>query len=404
MPTTPTATIAFSRCTGYEPDELATALNKLLTPLGGIEAFVRPGDRVLVKPNLLTDKPPEAAVTTHPELLRQVLRTLKAAGAQITVADSPAYATRVEQVWRITGVEAICAEEQVPLKRMESAPVTTLSRDGYTFAVSNLALHADLIINLPKVKSHSLTLLTAGVKNFYGVIPGHLKTQLHKTYSQPSRFGGLVRTVCRAMPASLSIADAVLAMEGDGPSAGTPVSLGFLAASADPFALDLALCDVLHINPERVPYLKGLSHLPDYTSLAVHGERPEIARFRLPRHTHALALLPGNVVRLVGKLVWFRPYFSTACVRCGKCVTACPVDAITLRPDSPRPYLDRRACIGCCCCHEVCPAHAITIRPSHLLRMIQCITHPFKYKRRRSVAVVPNTNPPHSSLTTQETS
>jgi uncharacterized protein (DUF362 family)/Pyruvate/2-oxoacid:ferredoxin oxidoreductase delta subunit len=341
-------------------------------------AFVRSGCRVLVKPNLLTDRPPGDAVTTHPELVRQVIRRLKAAGAVVVVADSPAFVTRVEQVWRVTGIQAVCADEGVPLLCMEGAPLTTLSRDGYTFAVSNLALHADLIVNLPKIKSHSLTTLTAAVKNFYGVIPGHLKTELHKNHPRPERFGGLVRAVCRAMPASLTIADGVLAMEGDGPSSGTPVALNFLAASADPFALDLALCEVLRIDPGQVPYLAGLSHAPEYTARVRYGECPDVARFRLPRNTSRLVLnlLPGWLVRLVGALIWFRPAFGPACVRCGKCVTACPVRAITLRTGR-LPELNGPACIGCCCCHEICPAHAITIRPSPVVRLEHRVARAF---------------------------
>jgi uncharacterized protein (DUF362 family)/Pyruvate/2-oxoacid:ferredoxin oxidoreductase delta subunit len=370
--------VAFAHCNGYDPSMLSAALDRVLAPLGGITAFVRSGCRVLVKPNLLTDRPPEAAVTTHPELVRQVIRRLKAAGAVVVVADSPAFVTRVEQVWRVTGIQAVCAEESVPLLCMEAAPLTTLSRDGYTFSVSNLALHADLIVNLPKVKSHSLTVLTAAVKNFYGVIPGHLKTELHKTHARPERFGGLVQAICRSMPASLTIADGVLAMEGDGPSSGTPVSLNFLAASADPFALDLALCDVLRIDPEQVPYLVGLSHTPDYTARVRYGECPDVARFRLPRNTSRLVLnlLPGWLVRRIGKLIWFRPTFGSACVRCGKCVTACPVHAIALRPRGV-PILNGPACIGCCCCHEVCPAHVITIRPSPIVRLERRVARAF---------------------------
>ncbi len=388
MPTPANPNVAFVRCPGYDPAILASALERLLAPLGGIGAFARPGCRVLVKPNLLTDKPPEAAVTTHPELVRQVIRQLKAAGAAVTVADSPAFATRVDQVWRTTGIQAVCAEESVPLLSIEAAPLTTRSCDGYTFAVSDLALHADLVVNLPKVKSHSLMTLTAAVKNFYGVIPGYQKTELHKTYSHPARFGGLIRAICHTMPASLTIADGVLAMEGEGPSAGTPVPLHFLAASPDPFALDLALCDVLHIDPERVPYLKGLSHNADYTTLVWHGDRPEVPHFRLPRHAQqlALTLLPAPLVRLVGKLIWFRPFFGTACVSCGKCVKACPVKAISLHPGAT-PGLNGPACIGCCCCHEVCPAHAITIRPSPLLRFERRVATAF------AVTKPPTTNP-----------
>jgi len=372
----PSTRVSFARCRGYDPEILSGALERVLAPLGGMGAFVHPGCRVLVKPNLLTDRPPEAAVTTHPELVRQAIRLLKAAGAAVVVADSPAFATRVEQVWRITGIQAVCAEEGVPLLSIEAAPLTTLTRDGCTFAVSNLALHADLIVNLPKIKSHSLTLLTAAVKNFYGVIPGHLKTELHKTYSRPNAFGGLVRAVCLAMPASITIADGVLAMEGEGPSSGTPISLNLLAASADPFALDLALCDVLRINPERVPYLAGLSHAAAYTARVWHGDSPEVAHFRLPRNTSrlALTLLPGGLVRLVGSLIWFRPIFGSTCVRCGKCVTACPVHALALGTGA-LPELKGSACIGCCCCHEVCPARAITICPSPMIRMARACAH-----------------------------
>lgn len=375
--------VAFARCNGYDPDMLAAALDRLLAPLGGMSAFVSSGCRVLVKPNLLTDRPPEAAVTTHPELVRQVIRRLKGAGAVVVVADSPAFVTRVEQVWRVTGMQAVCAEEGVPLLCMEAAPLTTLSRDGYTFAVSNLALHADLIVNLPKVKSHSLTVLTAAVKNFYGVIPGHLKTELHKTHARTARFGGLVRAICRAMPASLTIADGVLAMEGDGPSSGTPVPLNFLAASTDPFALDLALCDVLRIDPGQVPYLAGLSHAPDYTARVRYGECPDVAHFRLPRNASRLMLnlLPEWLVRRVGTLIWFRPAFGSACVRCGKCVTACPVRAIALRVGG-LPELNGPACIGCCCCHEVCPAHAITIQPSPLVRLERRVARAFAPRAR----------------------
>jgi len=395
MPETANPNIAFARCAGYEPAVVSAALDRLLAPLGGMGAFARPGCRVLVKPNLLTDRAPEAAVTTHPEVVRQVIRRLKAAGAAVTVADSPAFAARLDQVWRVTGVGAVCSEEGVPLASIEAGPLTPLTRDGYAFAVSSLALRADLIVNLPKVKSHSLTTLTAAVKNFYGVIPGHLKTDLHKRYSRPAAFGGLVRAVCRAMPATLNIADGVLAMEGDGPSSGTPVALDFLAASTDPFALDLALCDVLRINPERVPYLAGMSRSPDYTTLVWHGDRPEVPCFRLPRHTAqiVLTMLPSALVRRVGAFVWFRPSFGPACVRCGKCVTACPVGALAL-PARGLPALNGAACIGCCCCHEVCPARAIAIRPSPLVRLARGIARACSFRKRQEPEPVVRTDRP----------
>ncbi len=360
-----TSLVAFAPCPDYGPS-LAPALAALLAHLGGWSALVKPGQKVLVKPNLLSDATPDQAITTHPELLRQVVRSLKAAGAVVQVGDSPAGAMNLELVWRKTGLEEVCASEQVPLLSFEQGGTRQVSRDGYVFAVANAVLDADLIVSLPKVKTHALTTLTAAVKNFYGVLPGYQKAQLHKAYPKPRRFCRLLRAVHAAMPPNLSIADGVIGMDGEGPANGRPVQLGFLAASTDAVALDLALCRILRIDPRRVLYLEDDLAMP----FEQRGTAPEIGRFEVPSGSgHLLQMLPEPLLRLVMPLVWVRPAFSDKCVFCGRCAAACPAQALNVVKGT-RPILDRKRCIACCCCHEVCPAHAIHMRRSPLLRLV----------------------------------
>jgi uncharacterized protein (DUF362 family)/NAD-dependent dihydropyrimidine dehydrogenase PreA subunit len=330
--------------------------------------FVRPGQTVLVKPNLLTDRRPDDAVTTHPELVRALVRCIREAGASPVVADSPAGATRLETVWETTGLARVCAEENVPLENLEKGGATRFEIDGCTFHIAQRVLDADALINVPKVKTHVLTTLTAGVKNLYGAVPGYQKALLHKTHPRPDEFAALIRAIHKVVRPVLNVADGVVGMEGDGPSGGRPVSLGVLAASPDACALDLALCRLLRIDPRSVPYLRGSEgHEPVLVGDPLPMLQP--ATFALPATT-PLRFVPRWVIRRLEPFLWIRPDFRTTCTRCGRCSQACPASALQVQPGE-RPVLDPSRCIGCCCCHEVCPAQAITMTQSLLLNLMR---------------------------------
>jgi len=169
----------------------------------------------------------------------------------------------------------------------------------------------------------------------------------------------------------VSVADGIVGMEGQGPANGRPIRLGFLAASANPFALDGALCRTLHIRPESVPYLKGVASA---RAPEVHGDAIDVPSFATPLGAHLLELVPAWFARLAAGLLWVRPMFDAArCVSCGQCVRACPAQALALEGRTI-PWLNTKTCIGCACCHEVCPKGAIRMKPSAVLRL----SHAFK--------------------------
>ncbi len=369
-------TVAIARCADYA--QAQSALDRLLAPLGGMTAFVRAGQTVLIKPNLLSDHAPEEAVTTHPEVVRAVIRAVRAAGGKPCVADSPANVMDLERVWRKTGIGAICLAEGVPLLNLEKAGSERVEVDGFAFSIARPVLEAEVIISVPKAKTHVLTRFTGGIKNCYGTIPGFQKTRLHKEYMRPEAFGAMLLAVYRRVRPGLTIMDAVVGMDGNGPSAGRPVALGFLAASADAVALDTILCGRFGLKTGQVPCLREAARLGEGETIVerirLAGEPGVLTEGRpcRPPTTVPVQNMPGWILSLFGRLLWHRPTISGRCVFCGQCVKACPAEALSIQAGH-RPTLDAGRCIECCCCHEICPARAIEMRPGLAIRAYRAL-------------------------------
>jgi len=367
--------VAVARCPEYRPEDIAKALEKLFAELGGLKQFVPPGASVLIKPNLLSDRSPEKAVTTHPEVARALIRMIRQCGGRPFIGDSPCGAIKMDSVLETTGFRALCAEEDVKFVAFEKEPCRTHAYEGVPLAITKSAFDADLIINVPKLKTHDFTCLTNAVKNVFGLLPGFQKALLHKSFPTPQLFSGCLAHLYSVVKPRLTVCDAITAMEGDGPAAGTPVKLGFLAASSDGVALDRVLGHKLGFDFHEVPYFEPLQKTGagelDLDRIELAGDAnylDDLRPLQKPGTAGMAHRIPRRLVRLLEPYLWIRPAFKDNCTSCLRCVAACPLKALA-PAQKKHPSLDREKCIGCCCCHEACPEQAIKMTASPLLRL-----------------------------------
>ncbi len=255
------ATVSLLRATSYNQPDLAQGIQAVLNPLGGMQAVVQPGQRVLLKPNLLTGARPTKECTTRPEFIAAVIREVQAAGGIPMIGDSPAFGT-ARGVAKANGLLEICEDLKVKIVEFNGG---SFDSAGATFAhlrLSKEAMGADVIINLPKVKSHAQLTLTLGVKNMFGCVPGKLKAWWHLDSGKDAlRFGKMLVETCATLAPQLTIIDGIIGHEGLGPSNGEPRALGILGASTDVFALDRVFCYLLNVDPDLVPTLRAATEL-----------------------------------------------------------------------------------------------------------------------------------------------
>jgi uncharacterized protein (DUF362 family)/NAD-dependent dihydropyrimidine dehydrogenase PreA subunit len=373
--------VSIARVTTYDPAAIEQAVRAVLAPLGGMATFVAPGARVVLKPNLLMPSAPERAICTHPELLRAAARLAQDSGAAVVEAtDSPG-----------VGSASRCARrlglgDGDPFVVRDAGDGVDVAPPGAPFhrvkVISHL-LDADLIINVPKAKTHGQMVMTAAVKNSFGVVVGMEKAQWHFRAGRSLQdFARLLLHVHALVAPRLSILDAVVGMEGNGPSAGDPRPLGFLMASTNAHALDAVLARIWGLDPQRIPTLamaRDLGLLPSFDGIQVIGAEPERLR---PRPAWRLAR-PAPL-RGFGGPAWFSAFLERLmavrpeidrgeCIACGECVRVCAAHAIALQPADVRPgppvTIDREQCIACFCCQEMCPEGAIRVSAGLAARM-----------------------------------
>lgn len=380
--------VAIVECAGYDPETVQDAVNRLVQFLGGWEAFVKPGETIVIKPNLLMRKSPDEAVTTHPSVIETAASSVIGAGGRAVLADSPGgpLNTRVLQwVYKGCGLTEAAARSGAVLNFNTAETTVKVPAGGILAGITVLEeiAQADGVVSISKLKTHGLTRLTGAVKNLFGVIPGLKKMEYHFRMPGVEEFSAMLVDVARTVSPRLHIIDAVVGMEGEGPSGGEPVHIGLLLASTCPFTLDLVASALVGIKPEDVPtiavsikrgYISG-----DINKVRLLGDPVSLPRlrFRMPPKAVDFDLLKANSRgRLPGWLISalnrrLRPYpvFNRdACISCGECARICPAGAISIDKKFPVPDLDR--CIRCFCCQELCPQRAVKINRPLLGRVL----------------------------------
>lgn len=364
----------FTAAGDYRYETVRGAVRRQFQLLNVAQA-VRPGMRIVLKPNLVMKRAPEQATTTHPMLVRCVAQELHALGAgEILLAESPGgpyTRSALEGIYRACKMEEAAQVADIRLNYdLESIECPSCRGNRcQSFRLLRPVAEADLVFNLPKLKTHCMTTLSGGVKNLFGCIPGLQKPELHYRFPEETAFCEMLVELAETVSPAFTIIDAVESMEGDGPSGGQPRLTGFLAGSRSPFALDAALLPLLGLpEVKMVSVARQWGLAPAEEEMLLLGDRIEpVGGFKAPRSKSMdfldrfPAVLRPAVRRVAVALANPRPAIDRRrCIGCGKCAESCPAQIISLQ--GGKAHIGRQACIHCYCCQEMCPVKAVIIR------------------------------------------
>lgn len=366
--------VALVPCASYDNTEVLAAIRAGLDLIGGIAGFVKPGEKIVLKPNVLIGASADKCVCTHPAVFRAAGKIFLEAGASVTYGDSPSFGG-CRLTMRLAGMKQVADELGIGLADFSHGRVlmhkeALLNR---RFVVAKGVLDADGLVSLPKLKTHGLTRLTGAVKNQFGCVPGMLKNQQHARMPDPYDFATMLVDLNTLIKPRLYIMDAVMAMEGNGPRSGNPRKLGVLLLSSDPIAVDAVACKLIDLDPALVPTSApgektGLGTY-DYENIEIVGGNVGdfICRdFEVVRRP-PVSSTGGRRSKFIKIHTSPRPVIDTSrCNKCGTCIRHCPVTPKAVDwvggNESHPPAHNYNRCIRCFCCQEVCPKGAIFVQ------------------------------------------
>lgn len=368
--------VSIVRCQDYS--KAKDAIKEALNLIGGLGKIITPGSRVLLKPNVLAIRPPEDAVTTHPAVVAAMCELVREAGGIPVIGDGSGIvkpgSTTTSQALKKSGIEGVASDHGVELVNFETSGYVEVdvpgAREFPRLYISKAVLDADVVISLPKLKTHELTLYTGAVKNFFGTVPQKTRKQAHFLEDR-RRFGEAIVDIYSIVKPQLTVMDGVVGMEGNGPSNGTPVFAGVIMASYDCVALDIVASELIGIDPSKVPTNRaalargfGTEH-PEITGMPLEKVK---VKFKKPEGG-ITAYIPPFLMRILRKQLAVKPFINTSnCALCRACVSNCSVHAIE---ETGRVLkINDEKCIQCYCCRELCPNDAVGIKKSPLLKIV----------------------------------
>lgn len=366
--------------------DLVESVIKLHFDYLDLKSKISAGSKVFLKLNLLMKKSPDTAVITHPCVVVGIIRNLKAMGVEdIVVGDSPGgpfTVNMLKSIYSTAGLVDMAEKENVKLNynvNSSTVPAEKNSLNIRNFDIIDAALQCDFIINVCKLKTHGMMTLSGAVKNMFGVIPGLTKPEYHMRYPDTNDFAEMLVELNRTVNPYVTFVDAIDAMEGDGPSGGNVKHVGLLLSGYNQYNVDIALCDIVGIEPDSVPTaniainkelcprsIEDIDVIGDY--------KGDTQRFKLPNSVKSVSFIdfvpsflkgPFRVVSDV--LLKPKPLVKKdKCIGCGKCAESCP--AKTIEIIDRKAIINYKNCIKCYCCHEMCPVTAIDFKRSFLTR------------------------------------
>ncbi len=369
--------VAIIKCSSYDEDKVYQSVLKGIDLLGGISQFVGKDEKILLKPNMLVGADPSKATTTHPSIFNAISKILIDGGYNVKYGDSPGLGSP-QKVAEKTGLMTIAQKYGIELADFNTS-VSVSSKTAHRskqFDIAKGVLEADAIINLPKMKSHMLQKITGAVKNPMGCIQGFKKGMMHAKFTNPYSFAEMLVDLDNLLPLKLHIMDGIVAMEGNGPRSGDPVSMNVILISDDPVAIDTVFCKLIDLDPALIPTnTYGEEYgLGTCTDIELVGDdiAPLINKdFNIERTQ--LKKEDSSKMYFFRKFVVRKPILvKENCISCGICEEACPVNpkAVVLSGDKNLPKFDYKKCVRCFCCQEMCPKRAITAKTPLLGKML----------------------------------
>lgn len=372
--------VSIAACADYSVEEVRRALEEVLAPVGGLD-WVEPGMKIAIKANLVTFMKPEAAATTHPTLVTELCRMLVQRGAAVIVGDSPGgtwNSALVNTVYNATGMKAVEEAGAVLNRDFSQRDVDfPAGKICKSFPYTAWLDGCDAVIDFCKLKTHGMAAMSCAVKNLFGVIPGTRKPEFHYLYPRVENFADMLVDLNEYVRPRLSIVDAVLTMEGNGPTQGKPRHMGALVASRSSYYADLLCAHLIGLDasscptvaaavrrglcPERVEQLRvsgdpALFAQPDFDKMPPRGGVEFFGKNKL---------ILGFLNRAFGAYSKVDP---KQCVGCGKCAETCPMHTIQMKEKVA--VIRRGDCIRCFCCQEFCPKGAITVERTGLAKLL----------------------------------
>lgn len=358
-------TVATAKCPDYSTQNLEQAISNVLSNIIDLSTLIKPGTKVLLKPNIVTGTPPSRAITTHPEFVYAVGKLIKSFGAELWIGDSPVIGDSYE-IAKEAGIIDIV--EKLDAKYVSfNTPVSVEFTEGKIakyFLMEKAVFDADVIINIPKLKTHGFVFLSAASKNLYGCL--FEKTKGHIQMPSRDLFSKMIVDLNQIIVPQINIVDGILAMEGDGPTNGIPRQANIIIAGTNAFATDAVVSKVIGLDPKTVPFLSEAHNqkLVDLDNIAIKGEPIEnikIDDYKLIEPVTSVITVASE--RLKPYLLEKPTMVKDNCKLCQKCIKICPMKAITLKDKNL--IFDYYKCIYCYCCQEVCPHGGIDLKPTN---------------------------------------
>jgi len=370
--------VYIQRIDTYEIKEIKKFLIKTLDRIDFFSK-IKNKQNILLKPNLLGAYDPEAAVTTHPNVIEALIQILKDHNKNISLGDSPGGSVFVGDVWEKTGIKKLCEKYDVKLLNFSEGGISEYNSLNNGFTLSDYFFESDAVINLPKYKTHSLMYYTGAVKNLYGLIPGLKKSDYHKHNPTINDFSQVIYELYSITGDKivLNILDGIWGMEGEGPSAGIRRNFGIMMVSEKASALDYIASMMLGFKESQLKYIINALAIDNISKEKINIDDKwrkfkfkNVKLKKINTFVKILSYSPKIFQNFFKKHFDYKPDFNEKCILCRVCVKSCPVQAISISDGEIHPNIDYEKCIKCMCCHELCPHQAVFIKKSILAKFI----------------------------------